>query len=162
MTPRYNRRSVVAENYVRLMWTPKAGDRILFLGTNRDGGAAMLKTVIDEVSEHGVLVNAIPGRTIEPNQFSYRVDPSEYEAVLKKLASLFQYCEPTTPGKFVVGLKLNGRVVYLKGRPRKILTQILELRPADMTLNQAINDLVNGPKAERGHGRIRLVPMQHP
>jgi len=160
--PSTARRSSQAENYVRLLWQPKTGDQVVFYGQDSTGRTCPIKTQIEEVSEHGILVTAVQGKFLETPQLRYRVLPTDYEAVLKRLSGLFKYCEPTRPGRFVVGLKFNGTTVCLEGRPKKILTDILELRTSDMSLSSAINGLVNSSKQERERGSIRLVPVQLP
>jgi hypothetical protein len=152
------RRSLSTQNFVRLLWEPKRGDPVILIDKDTK---IRIKTTIDEVGERGILVNAIPARYFLSRNLHYRIQPGDYEKILKRLPSITAYIGKTeNPRHMLLGVKHLGRTLPLTGRPRKILTEILELRNSDMTISAAINELVNVLRKERPRGAIRLVPMR--
>jgi hypothetical protein len=144
---KFIKKSADAENYIRMLWSPKPGDRVQLLG---------VRTFIDDITEHGCSLQDIPATFFLPSQLRYRVDPREYEKVLDQLQHLFNFREKQSDGKWIASIRINKKSsMIFKGRARKILMHLLELRIADIEINQAINDLVN--QASRGpQGAIRF------
>jgi len=150
-----------AEQFIRFIWVPKAGDRVVARG---------IRTTVESYELGEVVVAAFPGETFTSLQLQYRPLPVDYMGVLDDLYGLFKYREWTGGdykwgnehhwGQQVVGIRLNGRVtVCLRGRPRKILTGILELRIVDSAINEAINKLVFSRRGNLPAGGLKLVSI---
>ena len=131
-------RKVIAEQFIRFIWKPRAGDQVL---------VKKIKTQIDFIHEGNVYVAAFPAQAFRSSELRYRPTPQDYLEALNELSSLFKYRELKSlnhPNGFqVVGINIQNRsVICLKGRPRKILLGVLELRGLDARINEAVNQLV--------------------
>lgn len=119
-----------AYNYLRLIWAPKPGDKVLAGGSK--------KVVEKYVKGHGVLLQGEDLYWL-PGQLQFRPAPKDFDAVLDRLGDIFEYRQLIANNRQVVGIKCNGRVMPVKGHSLHILNQILNLRTVDPRLSLHIN-----------------------
>ena len=146
-------RKLVAEQFIRFIWQPRVGDRVV---------ARKVKTTVDSISAGEVYVKAFPGQAFKSTELKYRPLPQDYVEVLNDLSKLFKYKElrhkDSQYGHQMVGISVQDRsVICLQGRPRKILMAILELRILDIKINEAINQLISNRHKNPPTERLRFV-----
>jgi len=125
----------------QLTWSPKVGDSIYFTKTTFLSKPKRGK--ITHVLETGEVRIDNSIKTYMTTEVSYRPVPADYDKILNLLSSGFAYIsETSTSGHKVAALPVNGRNVILRGRARKILISLLDLRNVDYRINALVNGVV--------------------
>jgi len=147
------RRHQEACQYLRLMWKPKRGDRVVYDGK---------RTTVDKVAKgKGIRLSHRHGYLL-PGQVRWRPKPSDFNAVLTKLQDLWVYRELLDGNRQLVGVRVNGRIVHLRGRPQQILSRVLSLRTLNPEISIHINRLFESAYTVKGIENVRIHAITAP
>jgi hypothetical protein len=119
-----------AYHYLRLTWRPRKFDRVIFQNkryrVERYNPARGIK---------------LAGRAgwLYPGEVKWRPTPTDFNAVLSALQELWVYREVLPGNRQICGVRCNGRVIALKGRPCQVLSQVLSLRAIEPNVSVHIN-----------------------
>lgn len=123
-------RHAEAYQYLRLTWKPRKFDRVRFQGRKFRVARVSKSKGIKLSGRNGWLY---AGETL------WRPTPSDFNAVLDKLSELWVYRQLLPDNRQIVGVRCNGRIVTIKGRPRQVLSQVLSLRVLEPNVSVMIN-----------------------
>lgn len=141
-----------AYQYVRLCWKPKRGDRVIFNGQRF--------TVSKVEKGEGIKLKGRAGFLFE-GQVLWRPTPSDFNGVLTRLAAMWVYRQLFDGNRQIVGVRCNGRIIPVRGRPARVLNQVLALRVIDSSISIHINRYFEqsyNPRGNRGNElRIHAV-----
>jgi hypothetical protein len=147
-------------NLVRFLWDPKARDKVYVQENDKPiyHKASIKSTFVldrDNKPISELTLNEFGG-TYKSIQLMYRPVPKDYERLLMAYPGWSYLQETEVPGHWVAGLKLNHGKTTLQGKPYKILTDLLNLREVDMTINTAVNQMIKTLQGEVLGGYVRV------
>ena len=140
-------------NLIRILWSPKEGDKVLLPLKNE----RPLKTLVTRVKENECSLKDSKDSFIS-SKLCYRPKPLDYEEALSGLSKIFIYRQEVSKSHHLICVKVNHGRVFLRGRARKILKSLLDLRLVDSEINNAVNQLVESRIGTKGmdNGEIRV------
>lgn len=152
-------RSLSAKKLIQLLWKPEIGDRVYFRSENQKNWE---KGSITNILESGEFCINYSGKKYTTGEVRYRAIPEDYETVVKGLKDSFLYLETTSSSGHLIGsLPVGKNKIILKGRPRKILIGILELRGMCYSVNNAVNRLLSDLRVISRKGKpTNVIPIK--
>lgn len=145
----------VSHQFIRMLWNPKAGDRVyLQLGDRRT------KHTISKVEGVDIWLSDWNGGPYLARELLYRPDDNAVRQTWDRLKILCEYAQETKPGRWVAKVKFSSGYTILSGKTVRIMAKLLDLRLLDPTINSRVNRLVETAKGNQKVGSVKLIIKQ--
>lgn len=147
--------------FLQLLWTPKIGDRVLvtYPQTRR-----RIARIVDEnlYGKDARYQLDLAGDTWwKTEHLTYIPTRQAYERLMEDmvLQGIINWKEPDqlTKNKWKVALRCNQTQIIIEGTLQKVLSEILNYRPLDSAINDAVNRIVGATRGTTSATKLRCV-----
>lgn len=144
----------IAHKFAQIIWRPAVGDSV-YWKPNPQGKWQRGK--ITKIIGAEFKVNDSSGAYMS-GEVRYRPTPAAYEAMLGAFRSAFVYLDKTSSSHYIGAVSVNGFNVILRGRARKILISLLDLRGMDYRVNNRVNEVISTFRLNEGEKAV-VIPI---
>ncbi len=148
---------LVVSNFLRLLWVPSTGDRVII---RKDG--RVLRGVVEVEHDGMYLISQDPGTFYSMHQLYFVPRKSDFARLLLRMTSsgaVWVHVNHSGDGPFRVTRRHAGGLIDIESYSTVgLVAGLLNARAVDPELNIIINEMVSGEKDKGSSVGIRLAP----